>query len=107
MINDDLIAAIWTKRSLYRLGNRSASVNLGNRSVQWFCGISRHKTCIANDCSIFGIVAVVSLLEQPLLRGLRNGERHDKKEGLRSIGFAPSRVNGRDNEPVGCLEVEE
>lgn len=45
--------------------------------------VGRHETNIANDCSIFGIVAVVALLEESLLGGLRYRERHSGEGGLR------------------------
>jgi hypothetical protein len=45
-------------------------------------GLSRHETDVADNCSIFSIVAVVSLLKQSLLRGLGDVERHDRLDGL-------------------------
>lgn len=46
-------------------------------------GLNRHETDIADNCSIFGVVAVVSLFEQSLLRGLGDIERHDGRGSLR------------------------
>lgn len=90
MIYDNLVAAIGSEGGLNSLGNSAASVN------------------VANDCSIFGVVAVVgwlagdirqvrgiqcavllvALLEKPGVRGVRYCEGHfgvwrGVSEGLR------------------------
>jgi hypothetical protein len=73
VVYNDLVAPIRTKGGLHGLRNGAAGVNL---ELHQFLNINvkSGQIYVANDCSIFSVVAVVTLLEQSCLRGLRYRE---------------------------------
>ena len=60
MVDDDFISTIWPKRGLHGLCNRPAGIDLALLAVPV---VFEHETHVADDCSIFSIVTVITGLE--------------------------------------------